>query len=130
MASREYMQFQADVKSNGGRITVAPSGRASAAYPSDVWVPKSNARAWPLPNEYSANGQTGYYHVPSVIASEIAQFKTATKSETQKAGTQLMEQWGIPKSLQSLGNFSATLKSIAMIVLIVGGIAYVVTRRR
>lgn len=130
MASREYLKFQSDVKLNGGRITVAPSGKAAAAYASDVWVTKSNARLWPLPNEYSANGQTGYYHVPAAIAAEIAKFKTATDAESKQAGTQLMEQWGIPKALQSLGNFSGTLKSVALIVLVVGGIVYVVSRRR
>lgn len=130
MASQEFLRWQSKVKSDGGRITVAPSGKPSAAYPPEVWVSMSNRRAWPLPNEYSDNGKTGYYHAPTQLVAEIEKFGIASKTESENAGRNLMEQWGIPKALQSLGNFSATVKSIALIALIVGGIAYVATHRR
>jgi hypothetical protein len=130
MASAEYLRFQSEVKAGGGRITVAPSGTPSAAYPSEIWGAKANARKWPLPNEYSGNGKTGYYHVPPAIAAEIATFKTATKAEASGAATQLMNQWGIPDALRSLGNFGGMLRDVAIMAGIVGVIYFVSTRRR
>lgn len=127
MASAAYLEFQRQVKANSGRITVAPSGRASAAYDAAIWVPKANTKQWPLPNEYSGNGRTGYYHVPAHIAEEIAKFGTATPEETKAGANQLMDQWGIPPALRSLGNFGETLKSILVMGLIVAAV-YAVTK--
>lgn len=127
MASARYNQWVATVRAASGRVTVAPSGTPSAAYPMEVWGPRANAKEWPLPNEY--RNQTGYYHAPADIAAEARTFGKATAAETEQAGKQLMTTWGVPKPLQSLSNYFGTLKDVAM-MLIVGGLVYLAVKRK
>lgn len=123
MASAAYNNWVAAVKKNGGRVVIPPTGGGgiprlpSAAYPDIVWVPKANAREWPIPNEFSLNGKTGYYHAPANLHAEIASFGQATKQETTKAAEQLMDQWGIPAPLRGLNQYFSSLALIGLVLI-------------
>lgn len=119
MASAQYNQWVARVKADGGRVAVAPSGVPSAAYPATVYVPKVNSGTWPLPSEYSNNGQTAYYHAPAALMDEIRSFSAATPAETQTGANQLLDQWGIPDMFRGLKQYAGTLLTIGAIYFLV-----------
>lgn len=152
MASKAYNDWVALVKRNGGRVVVPPIGAGgvnsstgksivptvlSAAYPSSVWVPKVNLKnpatgvsVWPLPNEYSSNGQTGYYHAPNALIEEASHFGAATPQDIKSGAEQLMNQWGIPDWLRSPGAFIGKLGNSVVLIAIVAVVAYVATRKK
>lgn len=123
MASAKYTAWASRVKSDGGRVTVSPTGVPSAAYSYTVWGERANARTWPLPNEYSTDGKTGYYHAPGEIQAEIRSFSTATKQEIERGAGQLMDQWGIPDMFRSLSGYG---RSIVLITAVVVGAYFLV----
>src|SRR5688572_15141933 len=125
VASADYNAWATSVRQQGGRVVVPSTDstsvprRLSGAFPLEVWGPRVNAKSsgggayWPLPDEYSMNGRTGYYHAPLALQREAASFGKATDAEGEKAGTQLMEQWGIPEWLRSPAKFVERLGSSA-----------------
>lgn len=132
MASAAYNSWVASVRRNGGRIVIPSTVGGgiprllSAAYPDTVWVPKANSREWPLPNEFSVNGKTGYYHAPSTLQTEAAAFGQATGQEIAKGANQLMDQWGIATPFRGLKQYFG---SLALIGLVLVGVYVVVTRK-
>ena len=139
MPSREYAAWVAGVRANGGRVVQSATGAInpntgqrgipsvlSAAYPASVWGPRANAKTWPLPNEYSVNGVTGYYHAHPLLVAEAQRFQVATTGETSAGATALLDRWGIPSMFRSFGAYGRTL---AMMAVVVGVAYYMVTRR-
>lgn len=132
MASQAYNAWATAVRVAGGRVVAVPgsNGRPrypSAAYPYTVWGAKANAGAWPLPNEYSNNGQTGYYHAPAQLQAEIKTFGQATDKEIAKGATELMDKWNIPAPLRGLRAYFGTLTLIGLIAL---GVYVVIVGRK
>lgn len=140
MASQAYTNWTNAVSRNGGRVVqpaTAPinpnTGKRepptvlSAAYLYTVWGPKANTKEWPIPNEFSANGQTGYYHAPGVLQAEAKTFSSATKQEIETGADALMDKWGVPFALRGLRQYFGTLTLIALVAL---GAYVVVTGRK
>lgn len=148
MASAAYNQWATIVTKSGGHVVASAGGinpntgkvvvpsTLSAAFPASVWVARVNAKnadgtaVWPLPDEYSANGQTGYYHAPVALQNEAKNFGVATPAEIKSGAETLMNQWGIPEWLRSPGKLIAQLGSSTVLIVIILGVVYVVANRR
>jgi hypothetical protein len=133
MASTAYTAWVSGVKKDGGRITVAPSGKAAAGYNYLVWGPRVNTPGpsrWPLPNEYSVNGQIGYYHPPQAIVEEIKSFGASTAGEQATGAKKIMKQWDVPGWLQSPGKFLSALGGSTVLIVMVVGAVWVIANRR
>lgn len=77
----------------------------------------------------ATSGQvTRYFHAPQWVQIEVGGFAAPTDAETEAAADNLLEQWGIPTPLRSLGNFSSSLTWIAAAVVVVAVV--VLARKR
>jgi hypothetical protein len=152
MASQAWTAWAAVVRKGGGTIVVPPTGAGgynpntgkmtvpkvlSAGYPASVWVPRVNTKnpmtgvmLWPLPDEYSANGQTAYYHAPADLQLEAQSVHVATPTEQQGGADNLMKQWGVPDWLKSPEKFLTSFGGSAVMIALVLGVVYVVVNRR
>lgn len=140
-----YTEWAASVVRNGGVVKGFPARdvqgreRVSGAFPVEVWGPKVNARAWPIPDKMVSNpdgtkkveyapgkltATVGYYLAPGAVQTEYQSQSSATRTEIAKASTELMDKWGVPSILRS------PLSLIATIVVIAGAIFLVANRRK
>lgn len=124
MASRAYDEWVAEVKADGGRVTVAPGGWPAIAFSGDEL--RRRVLQGKLPVVYSKNMKTGYYVAPEYITAEILTFSRATPAEIA-AGVQDLE------ANNPLFQLLATVRAaglvvVGLVVLVI--VAVVVARRR
>lgn len=138
MADRVYLDWVTTVQRAGGVVGTFPgTNKVAAKYPSSVWGPKSNARAWPLPDkmvshpdatkeiEYAPGKFTpslGYYIAPDAVQRAAATLSDPTDREQKVNAEKLMAQWGIPFAFRDV-------KNILAILLIAGATLYYVKQK-
>jgi hypothetical protein len=112
MASAAYNAWVASVKADGGRVTVAPSGWAAAAYEGDTLLRVVAQRGQPA--ERSANGRVGYYPAPAEIRREAAAFSLATDAEIEAGAAKIKDEWW-----RELVDHLKKLSTVAVVVFVV-----------
>lgn len=64
-----------------------------AAYPASVWVAKVNALEWTQPDDFSADGQTGYYRAPDAVQKDAVRLGAPTPNEIAHGQQILLDKW-------------------------------------
>lgn len=120
MASAAYNAWVDRIKAAGGRVTVAPSRTPAVAF-AGARGPLAAGDLGTVPNEYSANGRTAYFHAPSWVQVEVRGFSSATEIEAEAGAEKLLDEWGVPPMLRGFGAYSTTVIVVAVVALVVIG---------
>lgn len=136
MASAAYNAWVARIRAAGGRISIAPSKAIACTFPNNIRGPVATqdcaTQATETYKSQTSGYVTHYFHAPQWVQIEVNGpngFGVATDAEADAAADNLLEQWGIPSPLRSLGNFSSAvtwLIGAAVLALLL----YVLLRRR
>ena len=129
MASQAYNTYVAQVRADGGRVTVAPPGWPAEAYDGEsLERRRATGRE---PGAYSANGRVGYYRVPPAIEAEVLAFSGATAVEVARGAEQLLDQWNIPTSLHGVGDLAEGVTRTLQVAVLLGSVvlAFLIARR-